>query len=120
MRKYLLILVFTILLCIIACSESENVNNDNEREICDDGIDNNGNGLVDCDDMSCSSNRFCFESNCDDGIDNDEDGFTDCEDLDCEDFQECLIERCIDGVDNDGDGLIDCEDPDCVLNPNCT
>ncbi|WP_379657681.1 hypothetical protein [Psychroflexus salinarum] len=70
--------------------------------------------------MSCSSNRFCFESNCDDGIDNDEDGFTDCEDLDCEDFQECLIERCIDGVDNDGDGLIDCEDPDCVLNPNCT
>lgn len=118
MKKYFLILITTVLFGLMACSDSEN-GNPIVDEICNDGVDNDGNGLVDCEDMSCSSNKACFESNCADGIDNDGDGFSDCEDLDCEDFQDCLIERCIDGVDNDGDGLVDCEDPDCTSNPNC-
>jgi len=56
---------------------------------------------------------------CDDGIDNDGDGFIDCEDLDCESNQNCLVEICNDGIDNDGDGFIDCEDLDCESDPDC-
>ncbi|MDM9630611.1 hypothetical protein [Robiginitalea aurantiaca] len=51
---------------------------------------------------------------CADGIDNDGDGLIDCEDLDCETSPECIAEICDDGLDNDGDGLTDCEDPECV------
>ncbi|GAA0760396.1 S8/S53 family peptidase [Psychroflexus lacisalsi] len=120
MRKFLIVIIPFFLLCFGSCSDSENETNDIEEEICDDGIDNDGNGFVDCEDASCSSNRACVESNCEDGIDNDGDGFVDCEDINCEDFQDCLIERCIDGIDNDEDGLIDCDDPDCQSNINCT
>jgi hypothetical protein len=118
MNKYLLAFIVSIFICLVGCSENAD-NNRIETEICDDGIDNDGDGLVDCDDENCSSNIACFESNCADGIDNDNDGFKDCDDLDCEDVQDCLFERCIDGIDNDGDGLVDCNDPDCVSNLNC-
>ncbi|MFT4627138.1 MAG: hypothetical protein ACI8PZ_005819 [Myxococcota bacterium] len=70
-------------------------------EDCEDGIDNNGDGLVDCADPICGcpgEPEDCF-----DGIDNDFDGDIDCEDIDC--------------FNNDGDGFIaeicggtDCDD----------
>ena len=44
-------------------------------EDCADGVDNDGNGDVDCDDPACA--EACAEV-CDDGIDNDEDGATMC------------------------------------------
>ncbi|NEV94682.1 hypothetical protein G3567_11060 [Psychroflexus sp. YR1-1] len=117
MNRYLLFLITASLLCLGACSESGN--SSTEVEICDDGIDNDGDGLTDCEDGNCALKAACVESNCADGIDNDGDGFADCDDLDCEEVQECLFERCIDGVDNDNDGLIDCDDPDCNSNLNC-
>ncbi|MFC1889964.1 hypothetical protein ACFL4G_09420 [Thermodesulfobacteriota bacterium] len=54
---------------------------------------------------------------CDDEIDNDGDGLIDCVDSDdcCVD-PDCLgviPEDCVDGIDNDCDGLVDAEDPDC-------
>ena len=54
---------------------------------------------------------------CDDGIDNDEDGDIDCDDSDCETAEPCLVdpEICDDGIDNDEDGAIDCDDSDCAL-----
>ena len=75
-----------------------------------------------------------FESDCTDGLDNDEDGLTDCDDPDCADNAQVQVcgggggevgpdgrentdEACGDGVDNDGDGLIDCADQDCFGNP---
>jgi hypothetical protein len=57
-------------------------------EICGDGIDNDGDGLID---------EGCVEI-CNDGIDNDGDGLID---------EDCPQEVCNDGIDNDGDGLID-------------
>jgi len=54
-------------------------------EICGDGIDNDCNGLTDCDDPSCSGSAFCQKPK----------------------------EICGDCIDNDGDGLVDYEDPDC-------
>jgi len=115
-------LLYAISFCIwiLSCS-SNNTDEPNETtsEVCNDGIDNDGDGLLDCQDLDCNDNNACQEI-CNDGIDNDGDGFIDCFDLECEDFQDCLIERCIDGEDNDGDGLIDCDDPDCDSNPNCS
>lgn len=50
---------------------------------------------------------------CGDGIDNDGDGWIDCRDITCEWLPECAGEICDDGVDNDVDGQVDCDDPDC-------
>jgi len=49
------------------------------EEICNDGIDNDGDGLVDIDDPDCQSPEIC-----DDLIDNDGDGFIDGADPDCQ------------------------------------
>ena len=48
---------------------------------CSDGVDNDGDGLTDCDDSDCFG-PSCVEV-CDDGVDNDGDGDTDCDDEDC-------------------------------------
>src|SRR6185369_7842189 len=54
-------------------------------EICNDGKDNNGDGIIDCADAQC-----IFPANVEKGC------------------------RCFDGVDNDGDGKIDPADTDCA------
>lgn len=58
---------------------------------------------------------------CDNGMDDDGDGFIDCRDSDCASLSFCLGEggSCSDGIDNDGDSLIDCTDPDCDSASNC-
>jgi hypothetical protein len=61
------------------------------------------------------------ESACNDGVDDDGDGLADCADADCFDTAFCQAggrdERsdaaCSDWIDNDGDGATDCEDTDC-------
>ena len=51
---------------------------------------------------------------CDNGIDDDGDGLIDCADPDCCNFTGCdCMEICDNGIDDDGDGLIDTADPDC-------
>jgi len=92
-------------------------------EICDDGIDNDGDGLTDCDDPDCDSDTACqpVAEVCDDGIDNDGDGLTDCDDPDCDSDTACqpVAEICDDGIDNDGDGAVDCADADCDSDTAC-
>ncbi len=92
-------------------------------EDCADGVDNDDDGLVDCDDPDCATDPGCaaVEDVCDDGLDNDEDGLIDCDDSDCRLDPACSegVEICDDGLDNDGDGRVDCDDPDCVLDPAC-
>ena len=94
-------------------------------EFCMDGVDNNGNGLIDCKDPSCLTNANCqasisaFALNteiCDDGLDNDKNTLTDCRDPACIGTGSCespVVEVCNDSVDNNGDGMVDCEDPLC-------
>lgn len=97
---------------------------------CSDGVDNDGNGLADCDDLSCQNeDGTCGSSGrevCGDGDDNDADGKFDCADAECAGV---TVERsgyalgilcepsgettCSDGWDNDGDGLTDSYDPNC-------
>lgn len=90
---------------------------------CNDGLDNDGDALVDCRDNDCRQ-PFC-EWNCLDGMDGDNDGLIDCSDQDCELVSACFhpslfspqfisnFENCNNGLDDDRNGLIDCNDPGC-------
>ncbi|MEB2285682.1 MAG: right-handed parallel beta-helix repeat-containing protein [Myxococcales bacterium] len=51
-------------------------------EDCSNGVDDNGNGLVDCDDLECTGKPFCPER-CDNCLDDDGDGAVDRDDADC-------------------------------------
>lgn len=93
------------------------------REVPWDGIDNDGDGRVDCADSDsigqtgpCGEICEQPETTCDDGFDNDGDGKIDCADSDCEDASICEFpeQTCDDGFDNDGDDKIDCADSDCA------
>ena len=56
----------------------------------------------------------CGPEQCSDGIDNDGDGLVDCADPDCAHAPECRPhEMCGNCIDDDGDGLVDYEDADC-------
>ncbi len=114
--------------------------------ICADGIDNNNNGLVDCQEPACQSSPLCAETPtnpnidqvnnlpvCADGIDNDGSGASDCGDAKCATYPACQITgeaaaipndpttSCSDGIDNPpANGLIDCADPTCMNVPICT
>ncbi len=57
---------------------------------------------------------------CNDGIDNDANGLTDCADPTCFADASCTVEICNDGIDNNHNDLIDCADPACLHNPYCT
>ncbi|MFW6058125.1 MAG: putative metal-binding motif-containing protein, partial [Persicimonas sp.] len=84
----------------------------------------------DCDDTDAQINPGAAEV-CDDQIDNDCDGLTDCEDGDCDgqvcgdggggatchaNLSACVEDVCDDDIDNDLDGDTDCSDDDCA---NC-
>jgi hypothetical protein len=97
-------------------------------EICDDGIDNDGNSFIDCLDFACSADPNCVagpentDALCADSEDNDEDGLVDCADPSCSnhpDVTVCKELNCTDGIDNDGDGYEDCADFDCNEEATC-
>ena len=63
---------------------------------------------------------------CGDGLDNDGDRLVDCQDPECAgqagpEGQRCQLTEtiCGDGLDNDGDGAVDCDDPGCASSPPC-
>ena len=110
---------------------------ENTLERCADGIDNDGNGYIDCNDFGCSRSddqaivSMCAErvedsvETCSDGEDNDQDGYVDCDDFSCSQSEndevaalcggdpEATFEACSDGIDNDGNGYTDCADYSC-------
>lgn len=93
-------------------------------EICGDRLDNDSNGLTDCDDPACSGTAACSPpvEICGDGLDNDANGLTDCRDPACLGTASCpppVVEVCGDGIDNDGNGLADCADPACSAFAMC-
>ena len=109
------------------------IQNEDTNLTCTDGIDNDHDGYVDCDDFNCSQNpavTVCNEhedttSLCTDTIDNDGDSFVDCDDFDCAGLTVCggnedTNALCSDGLDNDEDGYIDCDDYGCSQNSAVT
>jgi FtsP/CotA-like multicopper oxidase with cupredoxin domain len=142
---------------------------------CDDGVDEDCDGVTDCDDTDCDADAACSvpfcgdatcdagedscncaadcgappssELTCDDGVDEDCDGVTDCDDTDCdadaacaapfcgdatcdaaEDSCNCAADcgappsselSCSDSIDEDCDGVTDCDDTDCSADAAC-
>lgn len=85
---------------------------------CTDGLDDNGDGLIDCDDPMCASDIACavFPEDCYSTGDEDNDGLFDCDDPDCAAEPMCVPTseiECQDGIDNDQDGFLDCLDGEC-------
>ena len=81
---------------------------------CDDGDDNDDDGLVDCADPDCPGPCEL----CNDLIDNDGDEAIDCDDTDCSNDDACP-EFCGNEVDDDADEAIDCDDSECSGAPRC-
>jgi len=125
---------FTVLLCLLfvggmtlaAVASAAPPENNNAR--CSDGVDNDGDGLIDCADPGCASTTPCAcvptpeTGNCTNGVDDDCDTLVDCSDADCAADPACAVpsENCGNGIDDDGDTFIDCADPDCFQSPLCT
>ncbi|NQW62601.1 MAG: hypothetical protein HQ461_07210 [Deltaproteobacteria bacterium] len=65
---------------------------DRAREQCTNGVDDDGNGLVDCLDAGCGGAAACnteWPEDCRNSRDDDGDGFIDCGDADCERDSQC-------------------------------
>lgn len=87
-------------LALAACGEKDDSGEppgpqDRPELTCDDDLDNDQDGLTDCDDSDCAAEEACqvpaTESECKDGLDNDEDGSSDCEDSDCAEDYWCNL-----------------------------
>jgi DNA-binding beta-propeller fold protein YncE len=85
---------------------------------CANGIDDDGDGLVDGADPGCEHASDDHEGDpetgaaCDNGVDDDGDGLTDGDDPGCD--PDPAVPECANGVDDDGDGLVDLDDPGCA------
>ena len=102
-------------------------------EVCNNQVDDDGDGKVDCDDTDCSDSGMCNTAlyaapaeNCTNGEDDDGDGKVDCADDDCYSDSACAsaeyaapFETCDNGYDDDGDGDVDCADEDCYDHAAC-
>ena len=64
----------------------------NPIEICNNSVDDDGDGAIDCNDTDCAADPACSGT---------------------------PTEDCSNGVDDDGDGQIDCADADCSSSPAC-
>ncbi|HEV8320638.1 MAG TPA: hypothetical protein VG389_03425 [Myxococcota bacterium] len=90
-------------------------------EVCGNGVDDDGDGTVDCIDPECRDLDPCqnVPEACFNGLDDDFDGAVDCVDSDCAAAPGCN-EDCANGVDDNGDGLVDCDDSVCRgVDPAC-
>jgi len=86
-----------------------------EGNHCNDGVDNDQDGKIDCHDLDCHDTPPCKEV-CNDTVDNDLDSLTDCFDPDCNASPYCILDPC-DGIDNNGINGAD-EGFECVGSPN--
>lgn len=83
--------------------------------LCDDGVDDDGDGALDCADDDCADDPSCVDvvEICDNGVDDDRDGDMDCMDADCSSAPSCPSEDCIAPGDEDEDGFSNCADSQC-------
>ena len=95
-------------------------------EICGNGVDDDGDGDVDCADSSCAHADGCAPENCSNKIDDNHNGKVDCADPYCRTDVACNfgvvitdIETCDNKIDDNMDGYIDCGDPQCRSTDYC-
>ncbi|MBU1239590.1 hypothetical protein KKF84_21625 [Myxococcota bacterium] len=122
MQKLLITVCLSLLTfsCSLVTSFDDNTK---DGEICDNGIDDDGDSHVDCDDQDCRNDPHCAAGTeiCDNQIDDDGDALVDCDDPDCAVWPDCDQpgEDCGNGSDDDGDGFVDCQDQECFNDPMC-
>lgn len=75
-------------------------------------------GFAGLDDMGICGDEPPVEI-CDNGIDDDFDQNIDCDDSDCASESACIPEICDNEEDDDSDGLVDCDDDECFLSEDC-
>jgi len=73
------------------CDDSNPAIRAGAPEVCGNGIDDDCDALVDCEDAACPDT--CVELHCDDSLDDDADGLADCSDDDCWGRQPCGTTR---------------------------
>ncbi len=119
-RNNIYLSVIIIIFHFSACETSKNPATPDE--ICNNQLDDDGDGDVDCLDTDCAGATICLfaQENCTNGTDDDFDGDVDCEDADCANAAACQPqEDCTNGIDDDGDGNTDCADTDCSQTVGC-
>jgi hypothetical protein len=105
--------------------------NANPPEVCNDGIDNDGDHFVDCADPDCTSVGACLNCNagkppsaefghgkCTDGVDDDCDGTIDCADDDCS-ASDYYVTECCNGLDTNMNGIPDDFNCRCASDSDC-
>ena len=91
----------------------------NKPRQCEDTIDNDGDGYVDCEDSDCEGTSVCETAGTEEECSESnpcENGYT-CEEGVCvaeEAVCSNVLPECADGVDNDADGNTDLDDSECV------
>lgn len=100
-----------------ACSATTWCLEQSVQEHCYNGIDDDNNGQIDCQDAACNALFICQENieDCANGKDDDGDSLIDCQDTACKNTSLCKAnaENCATDEDEDGDSLVGCMDPDC-------
>ena len=103
------------------------------KEVCNNKIDDTGNGKVDCADPTCADDPACAAEPekpaveiCNNKIDDTGNGLIDCADPTCAADPACAtkpekpaVEICDNKQDDTGNGLVDCADPTCANLPVC-
>ncbi len=100
-------------------------------EVCNNGLDDDADGLTDCSDAgdcssaaNCTSNPPPVAENCTNGTDDDGDSLADCADADCNADASCAlpsnVENCAVAGDEDGNGQADCNDSACADAAACS
>ncbi|MBQ9394215.1 MAG: trypsin-like serine protease [Proteobacteria bacterium] len=118
----------------VSCNPDCTINYDKcstkAAEICDNKIDDSGNGRIDCDDPECTQFPACqaevdpeTSEICDNKTDDNGDGRIDCDDPACMYDDACksapAVEICGNGIDDDGNGKKDCDDDVCKSHISC-
>jgi hypothetical protein len=138
MRFQLVLLTLFLTLPLLACPDQPD---DSAPpvvdEICDDAIDNDGDGATDCDDSECANLFVCKNPPVDAGPAHDAGPASDATIAPADGGQSIPAdggnggsgpgdtgaalgdEICDDEIDNDGDLLLDCADPDCYGVGDC-
>ncbi len=88
-------------------------------EICGNNLDDDGNGKIDCADSACAAELICQKEDCSNGVDDNGNGQIDCADSACAAALICQKEDCSNGVDDNGNGLVDCNDTQCKRMLSC-
>ena len=103
------------------------------KEVCNNKIDDTGNGKVDCADPTCADDPACATEPekpaveiCNNKQDDTGNGLVDCADPTCANDPACAtkpekpaVEICDNKQDDTGNGLVDCADPTCANLPVC-